>query len=266
VRNCFSFMLVLLSGIVVAAEMKLPTKEEIAKMTPEQRKAQIMAIAHRKYGGQVTKPNTGKGIVKIVNSQNEIKTDAVKKLVETFAARFHYNIEVSDGASVSVSTAKAETAKIGASVAIYIVADESLPRILVSPEDGWVIINAKALTVGKASQEEAEGRLAKESLRALYFLGGMGQAAGIPIMQPVNYAIDLDTISNTTIMGDALKRFALVFPKFGLEPKVVKNYRVAMEEGWAPKPVDEDQQAIWDEFNKKPSKPMTIKFDPKKGE
>ena len=266
-RFCMSVSLAFLCAVVSAADVRhLPTKEEIARMTPAERKAQILAIAHRKYGGQVTKPNTGKGVVKVVNSQRDIKIDATRQLVDVFVRRFHYNVEVVDGAPASVATAKDNLGKIGANAAIYIVSDEKLPRILVSPEDGWALVNAKALLSGKATESELENRLAKEAIRSIYFIGGMGQAAGIPIMQPISYAVDLDSISNTIISGDAIKRFAFVLPKFGLEPRVVKNYRVAMEEGWAPKPADEDQQAIWDEFNKKPTNPIPIKYDPKKGE
>lgn len=252
-------------GLTSLADALHPTKEELSKMTPAEKKAAILALAHKKYGGQVIKPGTGSGVIKIVNSQADIGLDATKVMVNGFEARFHYNVEVVNGDSSSVATATADLQKNDANVAVYIVSADGLPRVLVSPEEGWVIINAKALVGGKAGKEELESRLAKETIRSLFFIGGLGQAAGVPIMKSVTYAIDLDTISNSAVMGDAAKRFELVLPSFGLTPKVVKNYRVAVQEGWAPKPADADQQAIWDEIRSLPSKPIKIEFDPAKG-
>ena len=44
------------------------------------------------------------------------------------------------------------------------------------------------------------------------------------------------------------------------------TYRRACEQGWAPQPTNDVQKAIWAEFHTKPTEPMQIKFDPKKGE
>lgn len=257
-------LIALSASLAGMADQRPPTREEIAKMTPQEKKAAIMAIALRKYGGPTAKPGTGEGVIKIVNSQSDISTTGIAPVVSTFVNRFHYEVEVTNGTPVTVETATQRLSEIKANAAVFIVSQKGLPRVLVSPEEGWTIINASALAGGAKDCAELESRLAKETVRALCFIGGLGQAAGMPIMHPVNYAVDLDSISNTNVMGDAAKRFALVMPSFGLQPKVVKNYRNAVQEGWAPAPTNEIQKAIWDEVHKLPTEPIKIEPETKK--
>ena len=74
---------VLLLALAVAgmmakgADQRLPTKEEIEKMTPQERKAAVMAIALRKYGGPVTRSGSGEGVIKVVNAQKDVSIDAL---------------------------------------------------------------------------------------------------------------------------------------------------------------------------------------------
>ena len=264
-QTIFAVVLTVCCGLTAICADHL-TKEEISKMTPAEKKAAIMAIAHRKYGGPVEKPGTGAGIIKIVNAQKDIAVDELRKLTSTFVERFHYDVRIVDGEDTCITNAVANMAKANANAAVFLVHSGNLPRILVSPEEGWVIVNAAALVDRNSTKEEQQSRLAKEGLRGLFFLGGLGQAAGIPIMHPVAYSVDLDSITNVGVIGDAAKRFSLVLPSFGLEPKVVKNYRTALQEGWAPKPADADQQAIWDEVHALPTEPIKIKPETKKQE
>lgn len=257
-------ILALSAAVAGMAEQRPPTQEEVEKMTPQERKAAIMAIALRKYGGPTAKPGTGEGVIRIVNAQSDIPAGGIAPLVSAFVNRFHYDVEVTNGAPVTVGTATQRLSEIKANAAVFVVSDKALPRVLVSPEDGWAIVNAGALSGGAKDGVELEARLGKEVIRGLCFIGGLGQAAGMPIMHPVNYAVDLDSIANAIVMGDAAKRFALVMPSFGLQPKVVKNYRNAVQEGWAPAPTNEIQKAIWDEVHKLPTEPIKIEPETKK--
>ena len=264
-KTVLSLVLAIAGTVAVAVEQRPPTREEVEKMTPQERKAAIMEIALRKYGGPTTKPGTGEGTIKIVNAQKEVSATGLPAAVEEFTRRFHYSVEIEEGAPVTVETATQRLGEIKANAAVFIVSGKSLPRMLVSPEEGWAIVNAGLLRDGAKDDAAVEPRLAKEVVRALCFVGGLGQGSGMAIMRPVNYAGDLDAIKNTHVMGDATKRFALVMPSFGLQPKVVKNYRTACQEGWAPAPTNDIQRAIWNEVRKLPEKPIKIDFDPAKG-
>ena len=264
-KTVLSLVLAIAGTVAVAVEQRPPTREEVEKMTPQERKAAIMEIALRKYGGPTTKPGTGEGTIKIVNSQKAISTKSLPEAVTGFTGRFHYSVEILDGTPVTVETATQRLSEIKANAAVYIVSEKAIPRILVSPEEGWAIVNASSLRDGAKDDAEAESRLAKEVIRALCFVGGLGQGSGMAVMRPVNYSMDLDSIQGTHVMGDAAKRFALVMPSFGLQPKVVKNYRTACQEGWAPAPTNDIQRAIWNEVRKLPEKPIKIEFDPARG-
>ena len=48
-------------------------------------------------------------------------------------------------------------------------------------------------------------------------------------------------------------------------PQEVTTYKKACQEGWAPNPTNEWQQAIWDETRQLPTKPIKIEFDKAKG-
>jgi hypothetical protein len=54
--------------------------------------------------------------------------------------------------------------------------------------------------------------------------------------------------------------------RFGVLPAQVSTYRKACVEGWAPPPANDVQKIIYTEVNSKPTEPIKIKFDPKKGE
>ena len=264
-KTALLLVLAIAGAIAGIAEQRLPTKEEIEKMTPQEKKATIMAIALRKYGGPVTKPGSGEGVIKIVNAQKDVSVNSLPDAVTEFTGRFHYSVEITNGEPVTVETAAQRLSAIKANAAVFIVSNKALPRILVSPEEGWAIINASTLKNGAKDDAEVASRLDKEVVRAICFIGGLGQGSGMAIMHPVSYSVDLDAIPNTRVTGDASKRFALVMPSFGLEPKVVKNYRTAVQEGWAPAPTNDIQRAIWNDVRKIPENPIKIEFDPKKG-
>ena len=40
-------------------------------------------------------------------------------------------------------------------------------------------------------------------------------------------------------------------------------FTLMFQQGWAPAPTNEVQQAIWDKVHQIPDKPITIEFDPK---
>ena len=49
-------------------------------------------------------------------------------------------------------------------------------------------------------------------------------------------------------------------PRAGVTPWKVTTYKRACEEGWAPAPTNEYQQAIWDKVHAVPTEPLKIKY------
>lgn len=250
-----------------AIEVEKLSKEEVSAMSVGERMAYLTRLQEAKTGGRVIKPGTGKGVIKIVNAQNSIPTTALEAAVKQYATLSHITVLLENGAPVTLSTVKESVPKIGAQAAVFIIEDDALPRVIHSPEEGWVIVNAKALVLDNPKAEVKESRLSKMSMRGLAFLGGIGEGAqGAGVVSPVKTLEDIDKIPTDRLTGLALSRMPIYLAKYGIEPYVVRTYRRAMEEGWAPAPTNEFQKAIWEEFNRTPTKPIRIKYDPKKGE
>lgn len=263
----FSIVAAMLAFALCAEESAKMTKEEFMKLSPDARRDYIAALSAKKTGGTVVKPGSGRGIVKIINSQKDVDLAELKSSIKNFLFLTHLDVRVEDGESVTVATAKGAIEKVGAQAAVFIVSADELPRVLVSPEEGWAIVNVKALSTDSPKPEVLNSRVCKEAMRGFAFVGSMGQAARYtPVLETVGSLQQLDRIENINATPDCVRKIPIGLSAFGIEPKTVKVYRKACEEGWAPAPTNDVQKAIWNDVHKVPEKPMTIKFDKSKGE
>lgn len=254
----------LVLAIVVALAASLPAQKFIKGAPPrpgapvlteaekEAQKAATRQHIMERTGGIVEKLGTGKVVV--VNCQSKIPAEDVAAKVEQFGKFLHVNIQQLPG-TWKLGTPIPE----GSNVALFIVDDSTLPISLIAPEAQWGVLNVARLDKGP--------RFSKAFSRAavLTFGAGVSQYKASPL-QTVTCPEDLDKLLSDGLAFDGLSAMTRNLEKLGVTPTKRTSYRKACMDGWAPAPTNDFQKAVWEEVHAKPTKPMTIKFDPKKGE
>ena len=133
---------------------------------------------------------------------------------------------------------------------MILVANEKAPTILLAPEEPWVQINLLPLTKD-ADDQKLNIRLQKQVWRAFAFLmGAANSRSDNCAMQPVFSIKDLDALKVQVVSPEPFNGIMKQASKLGIKPTRKTTYRQAVTEGWAPKPADKYQQAIWDELKK----------------
>ena len=216
-------------------------------------------------GGRILQPNSGKGVFVIANAQSKIDVAAIQDLANLIQGHTMIEIHVvSDNADMSTSTLKRLNAQMGISVR-----DEpSRPGLLIAPEEGWAVVNVAPLAKGNDAELNFKKRVRKELYRAFGLLaGGCGSSYHGNLLDPIRTPDDLDLYpeSDVQMPYDMMQKLPRFCAKFDLKPWRITTYRRAVHEGWAPQPTNDVQKAIWQEMRQLPTKPILIKFDPKKG-
>ena len=203
-------------------------------------------------GGIIEKLGTGKVVV--VNCQKKVPADVLQAKVDQFAKLLHVKIELVEGAWRLGAPVPGD-----AKAALFVVDDPALPISLIAPEAQWGALNVAKL--------DADMRFKKAFTRAAIatFGAGVSQIKGSP-MQTVTCVEDIDKLHSDSFGFDSLSSMMRNLGNLGVTPTRKASYRKACMDGWAPQPTNDYQKAVWEEIHAKPTKPMTIKFDPKKGE
>ena len=237
--------------IMVACGLGAFAIDTKVQRTPEEKAAMKQRLLER-TGGMVYK--AGEGKVVYVNCQKKFPTEHIRERVKAFSKTIRVNFEVVEG---GVSMYKVPA---GANAAIYIVDDPALPMSLIAVERNWGLMNVSDL--GENGQ-----RFDREFVRvSILTLGaGASQFKGNP-MGTVNSPADLDKIRSDNITFDSVQSVTRNLKAIGVTESRLSSYRKACMDGWAPDPTNDFQKAVWEEVHAKPTKPMKIKFDPKKGE
>ena len=234
---------------------------ESADAEKEAKKLEAKERMLQKTGGIIEK--AGEGRVVVVNAQEKIPESAIAGRIAAAAklVRVKFDLENRAGAD-GFSVADARLPE-NAQAAIFVVEDAKLPLSLVAVEAGWGMVNVAQLSEGKRFNVEFNRVL------TLALGGGISQFKASP-MQTVKSADDLDGIVGENLTFDAVTSILRNLQNLGVTQTKKSTYTRACEEGWAPEPADEHQKAIWEkvkaEQNEKPSNPITIEFDPEKGE
>ena len=219
-----------------------------------------------KAGGMLEKPNSSKGRIVFVNTQNEMPAAnirlAVKSLADILAK---YPVEI-----VEANPAKADELKerFKADIAVIVSAEADAPGLLAAPDEGWAVVNVRALTrnlkTEAAKAKFYEARCRKEIMRGFVCAaGGVGSSFPGNIMN-VATVEDLD-LCEEFVPFDKVGVVRQHLKASGVIPSRFATYRTACREGWAPPPTNDVQRAIWDKVHAIPKTPMKIEFDPKKG-
>ena len=250
--------------VATAIMLNAVTYAEAAKAAkPKLSKEERDRIIMEKVGGLLELGS--KGAIAVINAQKTYDVAKLQGSVESLSKSLKCKIFVTEGA-FSIQGADGALTSCGGSVGIFVVDDPSLPLSLTSPEGHWGVVNVAKLKDG-AEGEKLDKRVTKEFCRVVGFTLGSGLSKfKTSIMKPMSSAADLDRVVPTELPFDAVMTAYNALPDYGIVYGRKVPYRQACKEGWAPAPTNAQQKAIWDEYKSKPTEPIKIKFDPKKGE
>lgn len=237
-------------------------KSQMTEKERAERREQILRVT----GGMVVKPGSQQGRIAYVNAQSKIPSAMITDCVAQLVNQTRFNITIESGDAVTYSTALAARRKLGLDFAIFIVANDDIPTLLLAPEERWSIINVAPLTRDKKDIAFGAARLKKEMARAyVYLCGGVSSKYGHSLVGAISSPSDLDDIPDSRLPLDVVGRTVQFLPVCGVTRAVKAEYIQACEQGWAPQPTNEYQRAIWERYQQKPTKGIEIKYDPKVG-
>ena len=244
--------------------LKRFTKAEFMKKSPEYRREFANEIMRITNGGKVVKPNSGRGVFVFINGTKIISLKDVESVLTPIKKYAMINVRISDGENIPPTGAPAALKTIGANAGVFLVESDILPRLLVAPEEGWAMVNVRALASDKALPGILVARVRKEMVRAFtYVCGSASDARNVATMGPVAQLSDLDSIPSDFFSPANAKQMGQQLHLFGIDPIVSATYKKACQEGWAPPPADKYQKAIWEqskaEKERGPSNPLQIK-------
>ncbi len=228
--------------------------------------APVVEMNMRRHGGFLERPGSFEGKFVIIDERTSPDTEQLFKAVETVVKQQRYNFVVLAGKEKGEKCLKKKLAALGANVGVFVVEDDVAPSLVIAPEEGWAVVNVKPLVKGVEKSRLAPARIRKEVLRAIGFVaGGMSTRYATSLAGAVTKPDDLDKY-DLQLPLDVIGSFKDNLAAFGVTPYQRTTYREACKQGWAPAPTNDYQKVVWTEYHTKPTEPMKIKFDPKKGE
>jgi len=204
-----------------------------------------------KTGGFLTMPCKG-GHLLFLNAQTAVEADSLRKVGATVQQYFRLSVALKSVPSDAPVRVALEALDDTNTAAVVVIGDSAgYPALLVAPESRWAMVNVAALGGKDVSAELLTDRTCKEVWRAFgYLMGAAHSNIENCLLKPVLNPSDLDTLSSKTLSPEPLNKIMLTAKKLGMHPFQTTTYRKAVEEGWAPKPTNAVQQAIWDELKK----------------
>lgn len=217
-----------------AAEAESKTKTSGA----DRRAAREKRIAAE--GGMLVKPYAGK-YVTIVNDQKRVAEKDFFKENQSIAELFDFPVKIVPPKSDVRDSA----------IVITLSDNTQAPALLVAPEVPWAGVNIGALAADKPSDEVLVSRLQKEIWRAFMYVCGAANSRMQPcVMRPVFNVKDLDFHKVAVPCPESLPRVMTTARALEIGETARCTYRQACIEGWAPKPTNDVQKAIYREFKK----------------
>ena len=231
-----------------AAKQRMSAEERVAKL-----------------GGYVVYPGSRKGAVKFIDAQNAVDVAAdFEEVLGYFRRQVPINLVLEKAAQGDPKTLKQNSK---AEFAVVLVSDDAQPPSVIVPEEGYAVVNFAKYTAGlKLPADEAKyrRRCTRAALKAFVLLcgGGSSRYPGHVAAAHTPQALDFAQDKLPIDIQDSVKKY---LEAAGVTPMKRTIYRRAVQEGWAPQPTNDVQQAIWDEVRKLPSNPLKIDYDPAKG-
>ena len=231
--------------------------------------AETRAKVLKRLGGFLVKPDSQKGKLVVFDAQSTIASTNIEKFCKFMGqcTKFKFEYRKIAAAELQGADYPALMAKHGGAVMIAFIEDpKSASSLLVSPDEKWATINISRLDRGlktpEAKEKFVKTRATKDMIRALVMICGIQTAfKNSPVM--TNSMEDLD-LKRELVPGDQLQRIDDYLMNLGLTKKQFASYRQACEQGWAPNPTNDIQQAIWKEVHEIPSKSLKIEYNEKR--
>ena len=229
------------------------------KMVPiEKVRESVHKASLIKTGGRVRRPNSARGWFVLADATKTVSETTIKSALAIIDKRAKIQTKVVQLATYN-GNPKETIVKDGGKIGIVLVSDETTPSLLLAPEDGWAVVNIAKLNNGTTDETVIQSRIRKEILRAFAFISGGAYAArGDFLMRDVKRPQDLDSMEPEDYGIELLRRFEEGLPFYGITPWHETTYLKACEEGWAAKPENEYQQAIWNKVHSLPTEPLKI--------
>ena len=236
--------------LAVAVVTCLAVAQDAPQVSAEGARAQRQAEFAKKYyantGGRVVKPDSGEGKIVVYNAQKKIPAEMLKAAADHMTITLAMRFEVQDIEPVAFEGFDATAKKNNGGATIFVVDNSALPLSLVAYENGWGMVNA-ALLAGSPAEKVAE-RTEKELTRTTALVCGIASGSTGSLMMPVRNVDALDNCELPTERGNpmVLGPIHKYMLNFGVTPVTVATYRKACSDGWAPKPKDDAQRALWE--------------------
>ncbi len=227
----------------------------------QEHKETVASIVERNTGGKLIVLYKTTKKIYYVNAQKRVAKDVIDASRQKMQETLRTPVDFAEGSFDFKSP------KIEGELSLYIIDDENLPMSLVAPEGRWAFVNVAPLAKGRGEKPQfLEARVKKECARVGCMLfGGISSSYKQNLLSFVGSAEDLDKFESDSLPVDGPMRCSRYLLSMGVKPYRQVSYRKACEEGWAPAPTNDVQQAIWDKVHAIPATPMKIEFDPKKG-
>lgn len=244
--------LVLCCAMVSIAEEV--SSEERPPLTQAQKEELQKKVQILKGGEKIAMPGTQRGTITIINAQSRASNEWIESVVGYLNREMRFNVVLEQGEFNATNPA------VKGKMSIYVIDDESLPRSIIAPDDRWAYCNVAKVYSDKEAFFRA--RVKKTLSRTFAMLcGGMSSSYSISLVGPMPKVSDLDVIPSEQIPVDVTIRMLPYMEKFGVMPAILKPYKTAVQEGWAPAPTNDVQQAIWDKVHALPTEPIKIKSE-----
>lgn len=262
---------------VVSLIVAVSSANLVPDMTPrmetpkDPKKAEIMM---KRFGGYVNTKMPGKVLVLADARQSGSSFVEVAEEVQRSSeipCEYRKIEKSADAFPVKAAMAVVADKNVGAAVYVFD-GEKDFPVLTVMPEKKIALLNSTPLKDG-ADEKKFSERIRKELWRAASYVAG-GANSGNPycVMKNVFDVSDLDSLESLMSCPIVTGRMRDSIPDFGFGRFRRMTYREACRVGCAPAPVNEYQKRIAErvakekaEALKEPTKPIKIKFDPKKG-
>lgn len=222
------------------------------------KRAKTQEILMKKVGGLIPRPNTQRGEVFYVNCQQRAPKEWIDESIMYFSEETKFKISYKEGVFDLAAP------KVEGNATLFVIDDEKLPAILVAPENRWAFVNIAPIAAEKRPAF-FQARTKKEMSRGFaYLCGAANSQFPMALTRGIVSHSDFDKNIDYRLPVDLFQRFRTYMEPLGVTPQILAPYRKAVQEGWAPAPTNDVQQAIWDKVHAMPTEPLKIKPETKK--
>lgn len=252
-------MKILLIGVFCLASVVSHADVKNNDLSKEERRARRAEVIKKRYGGIVFDRSQQRGCFLYVNAQKAYPLDYFAGEVAQISDLMKIDMRVvSVDEPITFRNAQEVQKKLKANATVYIVSNEELPPLLISPEYNYSFINVKALVEGAKDKEVMKKRISAEIWRSFAFMCSGYSTDVRTSNQEVKSVKEFDDFSGVQFGPEIMMSVPQHLRTIGIYPYVVTTYRALCHAGRAPQPTNSFQKAIWDEFHALPTKPITI--------